>query len=50
MKNNDEIKEVLKREVNVSSILHYRGRRIYEYLQCQEDLIARSVSIVYSTI
>ena len=47
-KNNEEIKEVLKSELNVSSILHYGRRRIYEYLRHQGYLIVRSDSVIHS--
>ena len=48
--NNKEIKEVLERELNVSSIRHYGRGCIYEHLQGQRYLIARSVSIYNSSI
>ena len=50
LKNTEEIKAVLERELNISSILHYRGRRAYEHLRCQGYLNARSVSIFYYSI
>ena len=47
LKNNDEIKEVLETELNVSSILHYGIRLVYEYLRYQGYLIARSDSVIH---
>ena len=50
LRNNEKIKEVLERELNVGSILHYGRRLVYEHLRRQRHLIARSISIVYSSI
>ena len=50
LKNNEEIKEVLERELNVGSILHYGRRRVYKHLRRQEYLLARSIRIFYSSI
>ena len=35
LKNDEDIKEVLERELTVGSILHYGRRRVYEYLRHQ---------------
>ena len=48
LKNDKDIKEVLERELNVGSILHYGRRRVYEHLRCQGYLIARSDSVIHS--
>ena len=48
LKNDKDIKEVLERELNVGSILHYGRRRVYEHLRRQGYLIARSDSVIHS--
>ena len=48
LKNDQDIKEVLERELNVGSILHYGRRRVYKHLRHQGYLIARSDCILYS--
>ena len=48
LKNDEDIKEVLERELNVGSILHYGRRRVYEHLRRQGYLIARSDSVIHS--
>ena len=47
LKNNDEIKDILERELNMGSILHYGRRRIYKHLRRQGYLIARCMSIIH---
>ena len=48
LKNDEGIKEVLERKLNVGSILHYGRRRVYEHLRCQGYFIARFISISHS--
>ena len=47
LENNDEIKDILEREVNMGSILHYGRRHVYEHLRLQVYLIARSIKIIH---
>ena len=47
LKNDDEIKDILERELNVGSILHYARRRVYEHLRRQGYLIARCIKIIH---
>ena len=47
LKNDDDIKDILERELNVGSILHYGRRRVYKHLRRQGYLIARCVDIIY---
>ena len=48
LKHDKDIKEVLERELNVGSILHYERRGVYEHLRRQGYLIARSDSVIHS--
>ena len=48
LKNDEDIKEVLEKELNVGSILHYGRRRVYEHLRRQGYLIARFIGIIHS--
>ena len=48
LKNDEDIKEVLERELNMGSILHYGRRCIYEHLWCQGYLIASFIGIIHS--
>ena len=47
LKNNDEIGDILERELNVGSILHYGRCHVYEHLWRQVYLIARSIKIIH---
>ena len=47
-KNDEEIKEVLEKKLNMWCILHYGRRRVYEHLRRQGYLIARFIGIIHS--
>ena len=47
LKNHDEIKDILERELNVGSILHYGRRRVDKHLRCPGYSIARFIKSIH---